>query len=79
MSRQGIYTTGERYRAKLAAMIRATAKELEEHAEQLAGDMDLIHAIEIDLEYPQDGIPTITLIRTHLNDAAFREAQKWTL
>lgn len=79
MSQKGTCAAGERYRKKLAAMIRATAKELDEHAEQLAGDMDLIHAIEIDLEYPQDGIPTITLIRTHLNDAAFQEAQKWTL
>lgn len=72
-------TTSERYRAKLAAMIRTTAKELDEHAEQLAGDMDLIHAVEIDLEYPQGGIPTITLIREHVNKSAFWEAQKWTL
>ena len=79
MSQKGTPTAGERYRAKLAAMIRATAKELDEHAEQLAGDMDLIHAVEIDLEYPQGGIPTITLIRKHFNESAFREAQKWTL
>lgn len=52
------------YQEKLVKMIRATAQEVYERAEEFVANSKLITDFDIWLRFPQDGFPTIEVNKT---------------
>jgi hypothetical protein len=59
--------SSKKYRALLVERVKLAAKEVEETAPSIVGDMDLIMDLEIRLNFKQEfgSWPTITIIREH--------------
>lgn len=66
------YVSGEGYREQLIRMVKATAQEMMERAEDLVGDGDLISNFSIWFSFPQGGLlPTIEVHREHISRKAW--------
>lgn len=54
------------YRANLVSQIKALAKDLDEMAEDLVGNTDLISDLSLQLNFSQSKCPTILVVREHI-------------
>lgn len=60
----------EIYRAKLVEMVKAAGQEVIDRASDLVGEGDLITDFDIWLRFPQDGVPTVEVTRSHISKRA---------
>ena len=56
----------EEYRQMLVAQIKEMAKDLDEMAEDMVGNTDMITDFSIQLNFKQGYSPTILLVREHI-------------
>lgn len=63
---------GVNYRSALVDMVKATGKYLENHADELVDNVDLMTDFSMFIRFPQGEIPEIEIDQTH----AMREVNK---
>jgi hypothetical protein len=62
---QHVKRCGENYRTYLIRLVKAAGRDVTDMAEQIVGETRMINDLEVRLHFPQDGVPTIEIIREH--------------